>query len=175
MRVCRSSSWARRLSYEPLVFSLDKGRGPSDKIVAKLNEILAEMHADGTLTELSLKWYGVDITTLVEPGEAAAPEPVMADCEPATDGPLAGVDPRGVTFDWWHNHTREREDLLTEMVAEYNATNPCGITVNPTNQGGYDDIRDKMNAGIATGDLPGWWSAIRTTRPSTSWPMVWWT
>jgi polar amino acid transport system substrate-binding protein len=53
--------------YEPLVFALDKTRGPSDEMVAKLNEILAEMHSDGTLTELSLNWYGVDITTVVEP------------------------------------------------------------------------------------------------------------
>lgn len=28
----------------------------------KLNEILEEMHADGTLTEISLKWFGEDIT-----------------------------------------------------------------------------------------------------------------
>ena len=28
-----------------------------------------------------------------------------------------------------------------EMVAEFNATNECGITVNSTNQDGYDDIR----------------------------------
>ena len=53
--------------YEPLVFALDKSRGPSDSMLARLNEIIAEMHADGTLTELSLEWYGVDITTLVEP------------------------------------------------------------------------------------------------------------
>jgi polar amino acid transport system substrate-binding protein len=53
--------------YEPLVFALDKSRGPSDNMLARLNEIIAEMHADGTLTELSLEWYGVDITTLVEP------------------------------------------------------------------------------------------------------------
>ena len=36
--------------YEPLAFALDKSRGPSDKMVAKMNEILAEMHGDGTLT-----------------------------------------------------------------------------------------------------------------------------
>ena len=53
--------------YEPLVFSLDKGRGPSDKFVEKLNEILAEMHADGTLEELSIEWYGFDLTTLIVP------------------------------------------------------------------------------------------------------------
>jgi polar amino acid transport system substrate-binding protein len=59
--------------YEPLVFALDKGRGPSDKMVAKLNEILDEMHSDGTLTELSLIWYGIDITTLVSPEDAPPP------------------------------------------------------------------------------------------------------
>jgi polar amino acid transport system substrate-binding protein len=60
--------------YEPLAFALDKSRGPSDMMVAKLNEILAEMHADGTLVELSLKWYGLDYTTIVEPGEAPPAE-----------------------------------------------------------------------------------------------------
>ncbi|HEY84485.1 MAG TPA: transporter substrate-binding domain-containing protein [Chloroflexi bacterium] len=59
--------------YEPLAFALDKSRGPSDKMLAKLNEILAEMHSDGTLAELSLEWYGLDYTTLLAPGEAAAP------------------------------------------------------------------------------------------------------
>jgi polar amino acid transport system substrate-binding protein len=53
--------------YEPLAFALDKSRGPSDKMLAKLNDILAEMHSDGTLTKLSEKWYGIDITTLTKP------------------------------------------------------------------------------------------------------------
>jgi peptide/nickel transport system substrate-binding protein len=55
--------------YEGLVFALDKSRGPSDKILAKFNEIVAEMHADDTLVNLSMKWFGVDYTTIVEPGE----------------------------------------------------------------------------------------------------------
>ena len=46
--------------YEPLVFALDKGRGKSDKMVTKLDEILDEMHSDGTLTELSLEWFGTE-------------------------------------------------------------------------------------------------------------------
>jgi ABC-type amino acid transport substrate-binding protein len=36
-------------------------------MVEALNEILAEMRSDGTLTDLSLEFYGVDITTLVTP------------------------------------------------------------------------------------------------------------
>jgi polar amino acid transport system substrate-binding protein len=48
--------------YEPLSFALDKNRGESDKMLARLNEILAEMHADGTLTALSIQFYGEDLT-----------------------------------------------------------------------------------------------------------------
>ncbi len=59
--------------YEPLAFALDKNRGASDKMVAKLNEILAAMHADNTLTNLSVKWYGIDITKMVAPGEEEPP------------------------------------------------------------------------------------------------------
>lgn len=85
------------------------------------------------------------------PTEEPAPEP----CAPATEGPLAGVDPRGQTVVWWHQHSGSREEGLAELIAEFNSTNECGITIEAQNQGGYDDIRDKMNAGIATGDLPG--------------------
>jgi branched-chain amino acid transport system substrate-binding protein len=53
--------------YEPLAFALDKSRGPSQRMLDRLNEVIAEMHADGTLTELSLEWYGIDVTQLVEP------------------------------------------------------------------------------------------------------------
>lgn len=48
--------------YEPLCFALDKARGPSEEMLVKLNEIVAEMHADGTLTELSMQFYGEDLT-----------------------------------------------------------------------------------------------------------------
>ena len=80
---------------------------------------------------------------------------VSEPCAPATSGPLAGVDPRGQTVVWWHNHSGSRGEKLQEMIDEFNATNACGITVDAQNQGGYNDIRDKMNAGIQTGELPG--------------------
>jgi polar amino acid transport system substrate-binding protein len=48
---------------EPLAVAADKSSTlPVDSLVAEMNRIIAEMHADGTLTELSMKWYGVDIT-----------------------------------------------------------------------------------------------------------------
>ncbi len=87
--------------------------------------------------------------------EEPTPEPVAEPCAPAADGPLAGVDPRGIEVMWWHNHSGSREEKLMPLVEQFNDTNECGITVVAQNQGGYNDIRDKMNAGIATGELPG--------------------
>lgn len=47
--------------YEPLAVATDKGDPEFD---ARIAEIVEEMRADGTLTELSEKWYGVDYTTV---------------------------------------------------------------------------------------------------------------
>jgi len=47
--------------YEPLSVATDKGDPESD---AKIAEIVAAMKADGTLKQLSEKWYGVDLTSL---------------------------------------------------------------------------------------------------------------
>ncbi len=51
--------------YDALSFAIDKSRTPSDNFLAKLDKILADMHADGTLSRLSTKWYGVDLTKKV--------------------------------------------------------------------------------------------------------------
>ncbi len=98
--------------YEPLAFALDKSRGPSDKMLAKLNEIIAAMHADGTLSELSLKWYGVDITKMVEPGEVEVPtvEPLII----GTTDKVTDLDP-AETYDFhtWEVFYNVGSTLLT--------------------------------------------------------------
>ena len=87
--------------------------------------------------------------------EEMADEEMMDEpCAPATDGAFAGVDPRGVTFTWWHNHSGSREERMIPIIDDFNATNECGITVEPLNQGGYNDIRDAVNASIASGEVP---------------------
>jgi multiple sugar transport system substrate-binding protein len=73
---------------------------------------------------------------------------------PATDGSLAGVDPSGQTVVWWHQHSGSRGEFLDSMIAEFNAGNPWGITVESSFQGSYGDIYNKMIAGIPTGDVP---------------------
>lgn len=75
-------------------------------------------------------------------------------CAPASEGPYAGVDVRGTTFVWWHQHSGTREEKLDAIVQDFNETNECGITVEAQNQGGYNDIRDKVNASAASGESP---------------------
>ena len=51
------------LFYEPLGVAFDK-KADSTALAAAVSTIVEEMHADGTLTALSKKWYdGIDYTT----------------------------------------------------------------------------------------------------------------
>ncbi len=88
--------------------------------------------------------------------------------QPATDGgdtgdagttsdvepDMADVDPSGQNIVWWHQHTGVREELLNEIIARFNEENEYGITLEGQSQGGYDEIRDLMNASIAAGEQP---------------------
>ena len=48
--------------YEPLAAASDRARAGSSELVKKISEIFEAMHKDGTLTKLSIKWYGFDVT-----------------------------------------------------------------------------------------------------------------
>jgi polar amino acid transport system substrate-binding protein len=50
--------------YEPLVVAFDRASTlDAQSLVDEVGRIIEEMHADGTLTDLSMKWYGEDLTT----------------------------------------------------------------------------------------------------------------
>ncbi len=50
--------------YEPLSVGFDKSSEPSsESLFEAVDGIVDEMHSDGTLTALSEKWYGSDLTT----------------------------------------------------------------------------------------------------------------
>jgi peptide/nickel transport system substrate-binding protein len=97
--------------YEGLAFALDKSRGPSDKALAKFNEIVAEMHGDGTLVDLSMKWFGVDYTTIVAPPEEPpAAEGVMII---GTTDKVTVLDPAdSYDFHTWEIHHNTMDTLL---------------------------------------------------------------
>jgi len=52
--------------YEPLGVAFDKSGPDPTSMVAKVNEILDAMRADGTLKGFAMKWFGIDMT--VAPG-----------------------------------------------------------------------------------------------------------
>jgi polar amino acid transport system substrate-binding protein len=52
--------------YEPLAAAFDNTVEDNDSLVAAVDAAIGEMHADGTLTELSQKWFGTDLTQRVE-------------------------------------------------------------------------------------------------------------
>ena len=50
--------------YEPLSVGFDKSADPSsESLYETVDGIVGEMHEDGTLTEFSEEWYGLDLTT----------------------------------------------------------------------------------------------------------------
>ncbi|GJM43045.1 MAG: ABC transporter substrate-binding protein [Ardenticatenaceae bacterium] len=111
----------------------------ADEVMDEAEEVMEEVEEDAE--------------EAVEEAEEVMEE-VMEPCGPVNDGPFAGVDPRGQTVVWWHNHRGGREELLLEIVNNYNENNECGITVEAVNQGGYNDIRDAVNASVAAGEVP---------------------
>jgi len=64
------------------------------------------------------------------------------------------VDPSGETITFWHQHTRDREESLNAIVADFNENNEHGITINAEYQGGYGDIFNKMLSVAGTADVP---------------------
>lgn len=49
--------------YEELAISIDKAAAPNAKFLAELTRIVNDMHADGTLSQLSMKYFdGLDVT-----------------------------------------------------------------------------------------------------------------
>lgn len=73
---------------------------------------------------------------------------------PAFAQDYENVDPSGQTVVFWHQHSGSRQAYLSELVAQFNAENPYGITVIEENQGSYDDIFNKMIVVLGTSDVP---------------------
>ncbi|MDQ2675060.1 MAG: transporter substrate-binding domain-containing protein [Chloroflexota bacterium] len=82
--------------FEPLAVAFDKSVEDNDSLVAAVDQIIGDMHADGTLSEMSNEWYeGIDYSVAEgeEPGEPSGAGPA---CEGETDGHLAAVCEAGV-------------------------------------------------------------------------------
>ena len=47
--------------------------------------------------------------------------------EPEVTDPWADVDPSGQTVTFWHQHSRDREEALNEIIADFNANRTVDI------------------------------------------------
>ena len=64
-------------------------------------------------------------------------------------------DPAGQNVVFWTPWgTGVQQETMTALVAEFNATNEYGITVEEIAQGRQGDLEQAVNAAIATGELP---------------------
>jgi polar amino acid transport system substrate-binding protein len=72
--------------YEPLAAAFDKGIEDNDSLVAAVDQIIGEMHADGTLSELSVKWFGEDLTKRVGADEMTEGDQTAAESMAPEDG-----------------------------------------------------------------------------------------
>ncbi|MGC9523040.1 MAG: ABC transporter substrate-binding protein [Anaerolineae bacterium] len=95
------------------------------------------------------------------PEEPAAPEEPEATEEPAAPeydteiyGDLENLDPSGQKVTYWYQHTGSREELMLSLIDEFNRTNEWGITVVGESQGGYNELYQKIIAGIPANQLP---------------------
>ena len=49
---------------EPLAVAIDKSSAPNAKLLAELSKIITDMHTDGTLSKLSMKYFGYDLSVV---------------------------------------------------------------------------------------------------------------
>ncbi len=94
-----------------------------------------------------------------EPTDAPAVQPTDEPApEPTEDmGPVSMLegDPTGQNVVFWTPWgTGVQQETMTALVAEFNATNEYGITVEEIAQGRQGDLEQAVNAAIATGELP---------------------
>ena len=99
-------------------------------------------------------------TPAVQPTDVPAPpEPTEEEMVEPTDEPMPESmlegDPTGQTITFWHAMSSGANlEGVEKIVADFNATNEFGITVEQVSQGGQGDLQTAMNAAITTGELP---------------------
>jgi len=93
------------------------------------------------------KWMVVAMVVI-----AALP---LAGCPAKDDISRVKLGQATIELEFWHTKTSSQEELLNEIIADFNATNEYNIKVNPTSiEGSYDQIFKETVAGLAVGEVP---------------------
>ncbi|HDQ70906.1 MAG TPA: ABC transporter substrate-binding protein [Chloroflexi bacterium] len=82
------------------------------------------------------------------------PEPEALDYDVEIYGELENLDPREQIVTFWYQHSGSREELMLSLIDDFNRSNEWGITVQGEYQGSYDELYQKIVAGIPAKQLP---------------------
>jgi multiple sugar transport system substrate-binding protein/sn-glycerol 3-phosphate transport system substrate-binding protein len=69
-------------------------------------------------------------------------------------GRLENLDPSGQDITYWYQHSQSREEILQDMIADFNSSNEWGIKVQGEYAGSYGEIYNKIIVGIPLGEIP---------------------
>jgi ABC-type glycerol-3-phosphate transport system substrate-binding protein len=94
----------------------------------------------------------------IDTSKLAAGQSVVAQKFATTAGQGSDVDKvdlkgKTVQVDFWHVQTKQNEEALKKIAADFNAANP-GITVVPQYIGNYDQIAQKIQVSIQAKQVP---------------------
>ncbi len=96
---------------------------------------------------------------LETPHSPAAVEPTAIPTPTSTPVPGSqlgvGADAlQGVTVNLWHGFGGSEATLINQLAAEFNLSNPWGITVNPVSQQNFSILFDQVNQSVKTSTPP---------------------
>ena len=132
-------------SFIDIVFGGADAAATMADLEMEANEIMAESAPDG-------EYVAPEMSSEEAVEEAVAPMEYDMDVY----GDIESVDLAGTEVTFWHRYdSGSRQEEIDRIIAEFNATNEYGITVNGDAVGHYGIIYDKMIAGLTTGDVPG--------------------
>ncbi len=87
-----------------------------------------------------------------------SPKPPAATLTPAIalveNVSLSPEELRGAEVSLWHIWSGELGEAFERLVADFNAANEFGVAVQTAYQGNYNELYEKVDAAIASGELP---------------------
>ncbi len=112
----------------------------------------------GSTTGSATTVSGSAVAGTIDTSKLAAGQSVVAQKFATTAGQGSDVDKidlkgKTVAIDFWHVQTKQNDDALKKIAADFNAANP-GITVTPQYIGDYTTIAQKIQVGIQAKQVP---------------------
>ena len=143
--------------FEPLAVAFDKAsEEDTASLLAAVDQIVGDMHADGTLTELSNEWYEGTDYSVAEGQDYGEPSGAGPACEGETDGLLAAVCEAGVIV-VSTDPAYPPQSFLNEETGEYEGFDIDVATEIATRLGVDVEFTDPAFEAVVAGNWGGRW------------------